>query len=64
MAHQDSRYDEWAFSVSMHIDPGTAGRGLSLDLTNRPRRSGWRPGRRAELERRPLYGTTPNKTGS
>ena len=33
VAHQDSRYDEWGFSGSVRFDPGTAGRGLSLNVT-------------------------------
>ena len=33
VAHQDNRYDEWGFSGSVRIDPGMAGRRLSLNVT-------------------------------
>ena len=33
LVHQDSRYDEWRFSGAVRFDPGTAGRGLSLNVT-------------------------------
>ena len=33
IAHDDTAYEEWGASGSIRIDPGTAGRGLSLTIT-------------------------------
>ena len=33
LAHEDTNYREWGASGSVRIDPGAAGRGLSLTLT-------------------------------
>ena len=33
LAHADSDYEEWGASATVRLDPGAAGRGLSLSLT-------------------------------
>ena len=32
VAHEDENYREWGASLAIRLDPGTAGRGLSLDV--------------------------------
>ena len=33
LAHEDSGYEEWGASASVHLDPGASGRGLSFTLS-------------------------------